>query len=645
MTSHVVVITVLLLPLGAVAATLRGDARRRALLIDAWLVLAMISVAVWAAAARLRPVPELLVSASLFIRMAGWLAVAHYAMPDQLRWRPVMIGLIALTLHGVHLPRILQVPIDGDEPYYVLTAESLLDDGDLDLRNQYAALERSVTGRTDLVPQQGDPVIASGAQRSRHEPFFAMLLVPGLALGGLAGASLTVVLFAALLGWSITALLRELGLPSGAVVAGSALVLMTAPLVSYSVRIWPEVPAALCLSEGMRWILRRRLVPASVWLIAMSLLKLRFAVIAAPLLLLTALWHLDRKQRVRAVLFAFVAMVLPMAIIWLVSGSPLNVHRTSEFLLLTPLAIARGGFGMLLDGQSGLLFVAPIVFFCLLAHLRPSAAAGARELRLLALASLPYLILLAPRAEWYGGWSPPLRYLVVFAPLAAMVVARAHAAGLDQWKALAWLLSFASAIYAVVLPWRQFHIATGESHLGAVLSRSLGADASRLFPSFIRLNHAATAAAVGLVLLVACLLLTRQRPLPRRGAVPLFVLAAACLGLQARVPARVVHFEDVHVQKNGGELEPPPYTQARFLYEGGWRIEAGDEVRFRAGGDAGRLRVRSAAGGSFELDGQQMKVDAGEHWRDIEVRLDPLRQQHVIRVTSGSLVLESLHAR
>ena len=39
--------------------------------------------------------------------------------------------------------------------------------------------------------------------------------------------------------------------------------------------------------------------------------------------------------------------------------------------------------------------------------------------------SLLYLFLLFPRDEWHGGWAPPLRYLVVFAPVLVLSAAAA----------------------------------------------------------------------------------------------------------------------------------------------------------------------------------------------------------------------------
>ena len=106
-------------------------------------------------------------------------------------------GKERLLVLSLVVPQNLRVPIDGDEPFYLLITESIVHDFDLDLSNQYRTLERSETGRRDLKPQFGDPTGPNGQQYSRHEPFLALLLIPGYLLAGLPGAVATLVLFGA----------------------------------------------------------------------------------------------------------------------------------------------------------------------------------------------------------------------------------------------------------------------------------------------------------------------------------------------------------------------------------------------------------------------------------------------------------------
>ena len=73
---------------------------------------------------------------------------------DLFRWTTLAAALFAGSVYLVLIPHILQWPVDGDEPFYVLITESIVRDQDLDLDNQYRTLDQSVTKRLDLRPQQ-----------------------------------------------------------------------------------------------------------------------------------------------------------------------------------------------------------------------------------------------------------------------------------------------------------------------------------------------------------------------------------------------------------------------------------------------------------------------------------------------------------
>src|SRR5437870_4685144 len=97
-----------------------------------------------------------------------------------------------------------------------------------------------------------------------------------------------------------------------------------------------------------------------------------------------------------------------------------------------------------------------------------------------------YIFTLIPRAEWHGGWSPPLRYIVVFMPFLALGIAA-------MWQRIAagpiavvtaW--SVALVAHGMAYPFRLFHIENGENLVGERLSAIWHSDFSRLFPSYIR---------------------------------------------------------------------------------------------------------------------------------------------------------------
>ncbi|HEY8393620.1 MAG TPA: hypothetical protein VIK92_02325, partial [Thermaerobacter sp.] len=88
--------------------------------------------------------------------------------------------------------------ITGDEPFYLLTTQSLLQDGDLDLRQQYERESyRVFFDHPDGLWLQSVPA-ADGRLLSPHNPGLPVLLIPGFALAGLRGAQVELLLLAAL---------------------------------------------------------------------------------------------------------------------------------------------------------------------------------------------------------------------------------------------------------------------------------------------------------------------------------------------------------------------------------------------------------------------------------------------------------------
>ena len=88
--------------------------------------------------------------------------------------------------------------ITEDEPYYLLTTQSLLADGDFDLRNQYAAKSyKSFFDHPNDLWLQSVPRQDDGRLLSPHNPGLSFLVIPGCALGGLAGTQIQLLVLAA----------------------------------------------------------------------------------------------------------------------------------------------------------------------------------------------------------------------------------------------------------------------------------------------------------------------------------------------------------------------------------------------------------------------------------------------------------------
>ena len=147
--------------------------------------------------------------------------------------------------------------ISGDEPFYLLTTQSLLQDGDLDLLNQYQARSyESFFDHPDGLWQQS---VRSGDGRllSPHNPGLSLLLVPGFALGGLIGTQVQLLLIGA--GAMTLAFLLAVRLSQSRVICwGATLAVgLSATAFIYSTEVYPEFPAALALLSCLLVVTRK----------------------------------------------------------------------------------------------------------------------------------------------------------------------------------------------------------------------------------------------------------------------------------------------------------------------------------------------------------------------------------------------------
>lgn len=192
--------------------------------------------------------------------------------------------------------------ITGDEPFYLLTTQSLLQDGDLDLTQQYQLRSyQAFFNHPDGLWQQSVR-LDNGILLSPHNPGLSVLLIPGFGLGGLLGAQTQLLILAALT-FALTYVLiaRNTGEYLWSWLA-AAIVGLSANAFVYATEIYPEMPAALLLitslllvqskssNSAMRTLLLVSLLSAMVWL------GIKYSPLAA-LVALWAMWQLDARPR------------------------------------------------------------------------------------------------------------------------------------------------------------------------------------------------------------------------------------------------------------------------------------------------------------------------------------------------------------
>ena len=382
-----------------------------------------------------------------------------------------------------------------------MLAHSLAYDLDLDLDNNYESDWRRFMTRP-LEPQIGDPVGAEGELYSRHSFLLPLVLAPAYGLAGRVGAMTVMAVLCAALAWMVLRLAHhDSPRRPGAALLAYGLLAFCPPLLLYSYQIWVEVPAALLVALALdrlqmlrhsgRWDVPG-VLGLALPLVLLPVLKIRFALLAVSLFAL-ACWRARPPKRALHWMFPGLVAAAAGLVTFNVLrfGNPLRLYAWSEMNLLAhaPSDFARGAVGMFYDAAFGLFPAAPL-WGLLLPALGLLVARRGRGLADAAVVAAPYLLFVAPRLEWYGGWSPPFRYGLVLLPLLALgLVPLLERRGDPAIRTLIAALGAATLVLTVVwvvIPGWTYNFADGRSHLLDRAGILLDADVARLFPSTVR---------------------------------------------------------------------------------------------------------------------------------------------------------------
>jgi hypothetical protein len=388
-----------------------------------------------------------------------WAAVAAGVLsaggpaPGGTRWRnafanpvhaPWVAFACAATVYFAAAWRLAPLVPGGDEPHYLIIAQSLWRDGDLRIEDNHQRGDYLEYFGGELRPdylKRGN----DGQIYSIHLPGVPAIIAPLLALGGygLVKASLAGLTAAATaVAWR--AAYRLTG-QAAAAWFGWAGVALAAPVVLLSFTVYPDGPGAVVVMIAFALVValqNRPSRPAWWWAAAGVLPALlpwfhpRFSVLAAALGLVFAGRALGDARPVRA-LAAFAVVPAASAIGWFgyygaIYGRFNPSVAYGHYTQMTVGRVPTGVLGLLFDQQYGLIVYAP-VFAVGLAGL----AALARSQRRLAVewsaVVAPYTVVTAMYHMWWGGFSSPARFigstLLLFAlPLAAARAATTRAA-------------------------------------------------------------------------------------------------------------------------------------------------------------------------------------------------------------------------
>jgi hypothetical protein len=350
---------------------------------------------------------------------------------------------VAFVMFAACIPRITTRldPVTGDEPFYFITAYSLLHDHDIDETNNFAnhdwlrfypsyPLPRDWQGWPNISPNL--PPHAATTYRtglySKHGLGIPVIIALPFAAWGRTGVVLLYNLMAAGVAANIYLLARSVAARYRALIV-TAILMASVPLVTYAFLVFPEMPAALILVYGFR----RLIAPTNTrwqWALVglgagfLPWLHSRFVPVVAAFALIFAVRHLRRAWR--PALFGIVPGAVLLALFEWYSFAffhyPVPLIRPDRAEFSSARGTLNGFVGLLIDAQWGLLIVAPVYLLAIAAlvlYCRDRPLIGVASLLVL----VPYVYIVARYKVWWGEWGPAARYLTAALPLLALPLA------------------------------------------------------------------------------------------------------------------------------------------------------------------------------------------------------------------------------
>ena len=353
-----------------------------------------------------------------------WIAGAVLALAAAPpRWAPAAFLPVVALVYGLAAARVqVQVGPEGDEPHYLMVADSLLHDHDLSLEQDYAEGRYRAFHPEPLAPHyrvRG----RDGAIYSLHAVGLSLLVLPAYAAANYAGASFLMALLGVWLAFEVRALLRA-SLGEGA--EGVAwIVALSPPLVHYAGLVFTEIPAALIVALSLRQartaVSTRTALLTGAAIAFLPWLNVRYAILAAALLA----FALAARPLRRAVIAWLAPSVVSAAALALFHFhlygffDPRRVYGRRPELSLA--GLPTGLPGLLFDQEFGLLVYAPVFALAV-----PGTIALWRQSRRLAVIAAVLVLSVVSVAGawpmWRGGFNPPARFLVPVVPALALAV-------------------------------------------------------------------------------------------------------------------------------------------------------------------------------------------------------------------------------
>lgn len=448
------------------------------------------------------------IASGLFL-LAVWAYVAvqfHIRRNDpnvRMSFLPVFLLTAALLLPASAFT-VMTCTTTGDEPHYLMITHSLMEDGDVNLANQYDEKAYSRFHRGELVPKPESDIVRENYVRSYALGFgFSSLLIPGYAVGERWGVALEIALIWAAGFTFVFLALIHCGLRRENVLAAYLMVLPCAPVIVYAGQVYPDsvagALAALAFYIWVRYKERYFLKLTSLGAIAcfLALMKVRFAPICLTLAFLAIIPKKLNRRRIILVSVATIALAFAFILFdRLFFGGDMFWIRFGSWRSLVgflPGADSwRRFLGLLIDQEAGLLFTFPLGIVALFSLARYKSPP--RSMRpFLFWVPVIYIFFVTGHRYWHSLPTPPPRYLVPLIPLfLASIAVRFDRAGKSDavcrfLAGAGWLFGFLLLVH----PAFRYSFIDGTGPIIESVSSALNLDFNRFFASMNRPNFAA----------------------------------------------------------------------------------------------------------------------------------------------------------
>ncbi|MBN1222599.1 MAG: hypothetical protein JXB23_05090, partial [Candidatus Aminicenantes bacterium] len=367
------------------------------------------------------------------------------------------VFLISLSINLLYASGLIvpAQPFTGDEPHYLLTAESLLKDGDINVYNNYRDKDYSAFYPGELESHAFPGKKGDDHLYSKHFFALSVMIAPSYALGKkvvqwnaswsnnpeskrrilVFFARLPLCLSTALLGWLLFLLVLDLTDKHGLAVFIWAVFSFTSPLLFFSHLLYPEIPLGLISLFVFRCCVFKKEPGLSELLISGAGLGLMpwFGVKYLPLsalvfgaVIFTMLSGGKTQDLWRKAVFLFLPIAvsagLYLLFFWVIYGnfSPVSVYTgvdpgiplsaySIKFLRFPLFIVLERSLGYLIDQKNGILIYSPLYllgFAGCFFYFKRRKRGGAGLLAVLA----GYWVFSAN--YYWGGFCPPGRPLI-----------------------------------------------------------------------------------------------------------------------------------------------------------------------------------------------------------------------------------------